>query len=53
MMTMQETVSISRPYLFPVGGDDANVGGIHRVVELFCQLAAVQHNLYSLRWVEP
>lgn len=40
-------------YLFLVGGDDADVRGSHRFVELLGQLAAVDHDLYSLHWVEP
>lgn len=44
---------IEKQYLFSVGGNDANVRDIHWVVELFGQLAAVQHDLYSLAWVEP
>lgn len=40
-------------YLFLVGSNDANVSDIHRVVKLLGQLAAVEHGLYSFRWVEP
>lgn len=45
--------NIMQSYLFLVRCDDANVRDVHRVVELLGQLAAVEHDLYSLHWVEP
>lgn len=41
--------SIKKNHLFLVRGNDANVRDIHWVVELFGQLAAVEHDLYSFR----
>lgn len=39
-------------HLLPIWGNNANVGQSHGVVELLGQLAAVQHDLNRLRWVE-